>query len=303
MNLLEIIILAVVLLLAAAGWRKGFVKKLASVVSLVLSIVLVSIFLPYITDFLKDNTPVYDAVVKQCNQVLEQQVRDRVKSGSTGNSQVDQYRNMGRDEIKALMEQNGYDSTVVDMMTDQQIEEYKEQYIQQYMDQYLGGSQQSQSSRQLSRIDQTELIESLPLPESLKDMMLDYNNDEGYKSLGVSNFQDYVINYIATVILNLLAFVVSVIVVNILLRIILAALNIISRIPVIRFVNHLLGLALGLVEAVFALWVFFMILSMISGTELGLTLLNMVQKSQYLSILYDSNLFMDIVLRAASVFV
>lgn len=303
MNLLEIIILAVVLLLAAAGWHKGFVKKLASVVSLVLSIVLVSVFLPYITDFLKNNTPVYDAVVKQCNQVLEQQVTDRVKSGSTGNSQVDQYRNMGRDEIKALMEQNGYDSAMLDVMTDQQIEEYKEQYIQQYIDQYLGGGEESQSSAQLSRIDQTELIENLPLPESLKDMMLDYNNDEGYRSLGVSTFQDYVIHYIATVILNLLAFVVSVIVVNILLRIILAALDIISRIPVIRFVNHFLGLALGLVEAVFALWVFFMILSMASGTELGLALLNMVQRSQYLSVLYDSNLFMDIVLRAASVFV
>lgn len=301
MSILEIIVLAIVLLMAAAGWRKGFVRKLASIVSLVLSIVLVSVFLPYITDFLKNNTPVYDVVVKQCNQVLEQQVTSWITSGSTGNSQLEQYRNMSRDEIKALMEQNGYDSSMVDLLTDQQIEEYKEQYIQQYVDQYLGGSQDT-SSKQLSRIDQTEVIESLPLPESLKDMMLDYNNDEGYKSLGVSTFQDYVINYIATVILNLLAFVVSMIVVNILLRIILAALNIISKIPVIRFVNRLLGLALGLVEALFLLWVFFMILSMASGTELGLTLLNMVQRSQYLTLLYDSNLFMDVVLRAVSVF-
>ena len=53
MNLLEIIILILALYMAVSGFRKGFVKKLASMVSLVLSIVLVSVALPYVTEFLK----------------------------------------------------------------------------------------------------------------------------------------------------------------------------------------------------------------------------------------------------------
>ena len=60
MNLLEIIVLIVIAGIALSGYRKGFVRKLASMVSFVLSIVLVSVFLPYMTDFLKKSTPVYD---------------------------------------------------------------------------------------------------------------------------------------------------------------------------------------------------------------------------------------------------
>jgi uncharacterized membrane protein required for colicin V production len=298
MNLLEIIIVVLTVGLAVLGYRRGFVRKIASMFSLVLSIVLVSVFLPYMTDFLKNNTPVYEYIVKQCREVMAEQVTGALTSG-TG-SAAEEYQNMSREQIKSLMEQNGYDSTIVDSLSDAQLEQHKEQYISQYVQQYLDSSSQS---TQLSRSEQVEVIDNLPLPESVRDLIIDYNNEEGYAGLGVTNFSDYIISFIATLILNVLSFLAAVIVVQVFLRILIAALGILSHIPLIGGLNRLLGLFLGLLQALFLLWIFFLVLSMISTTEAGLQLMSMVQSSSFLGYLYDSNLFLQIIANAAALFV
>lgn len=255
MNLLEIIIIAVIVLLAVSGFRKGFVKKLAAMVSLVLSVVLVSALLPYITEFLKNDTPVYSYITEQCRNVIAEQAVRSMTSGGQG---------------------SGSDN---------------------------GGSESSQNPEgQLGRIEQTEMIEQLPLPETLKDLLLEYNNEEGYKGLNVSTFQDYIVNFIATGILNVLAFLVSILVVQFLLWAVFTALNIVSHIPVIGFVNHVAGLLLGLLQALFLLWAAFLILSLASGTQTGMAIMDMVEKSEFLSKLYESNLFLNIALRASAFF-
>lgn len=310
-NILEIAVAAVILLFAAAGYRKGFVKKLAAMVSLLVSVVLVSALLPWITAFLKENTPVYTMVEEQCRTVMEKQIGEAMFSGaekSTGeSSQADIYRNMGREEIKALMEANGYDGSLLDALSDEQLEQYKEQYIQQYFGSDTTNSGESENSGavllgNLTRIEQTELIENLPIPEFLQDILLDYNNEEGYQGLGVSTFQDYLIGFIATGILNVAAFLASVLIVHLLLWLSISALSILANLPVIRVVNRVAGLALGLLQAMLVLWLAFLILSLVSGTGIGMQLMKMVENSTWLNWLYQSNLFLKIVLRASAFF-
>ncbi len=357
MNILEIAVLILIAGFALAGWRRGFVRKLASMLSLVVSIVLVSVFLPYMTEFLKTDTPVYEYIVKQCREVVTENLSGVLTAGSfEGGSQenkdagaADSYRDMGREEIKALMEQYGYDSSIVDALSDEQLEEYKEKYIEQYVQQYFGGGDGAPTGEmtkieqteliehlpalsdeqleeykekyieqyvqqyfgggdgaptgEMTKIEQTELIEHLPIPEALRELLLNYNNDEGYSSLGVSSFQDYLIHFIATMILNVIAFVSAVILVQILLHVAITALDILAHIPLIGGVNRLLGLLLGCIQALFFLWLFFLILSMMSATQWGMQLMDMVQSSQALSSLYDSNLFLQIVVRTAAMFV
>lgn len=310
-NILEIAVAAVILLFAAAGYRKGFVKKLAAMVSLLVSVVLVSALLPWITAFLKENTPVYTMVEEQCRTVMEKQIGEAMFSGaekSTGeSSQADIYRNMGREEIKALMEANGYDGSLLDALSDEQLEQYKEQYIQQYFGSDTTNSGESENSGavllgNLTRIEQTELIKNLPIPEFLQDILLDYNNEEGYQGLGVSTFQDYLIGFIATGILNVAAFLASVLIVHLLLWLSISALSILANLPVIRVVNRVAGLALGLLQAMLVLWLAFLILSLVSGTGIGMQLMKMVESSTWLNWLYQSNLFLKIVLRASAFF-
>lgn len=299
MNILEIVIVVLAAGFALMGYRRGFVRKLASMLSLVISVVLVSFFLPYVTEFLKDSTPVYSYIVDECRDVMAENLTGALLSDGT-ETQGDAYSSLGREQIKELMEQNGYDSSAVDALSDEQLEEYKKQYIEQYMQQYLGDS--GSETAQPTRAEQMELIENLPVPEVLKDLLLNYNNDEGYYSLGVTTFQDYLVNFIATVLLNVISFVAAVILVQVLFHLVLGALDILSHIPLIGGVNRLLGLLLGLLQALFFLWLFFLILSMASASEWGLQLLGMVQDSSFLSYLYDSNLFLRIVLQTAAMF-
>ena len=252
MNILEIIIIVLTAGFAIAGFRKGFVKKLASMLSLVLSIVLVSFALPYVAEFLKDSTPVYDYIVDKSEGIVN-------------------------DQIVELLQKESTDGTQVNSAT--------------------------AGTVSLGRVDQTEIIDELPVPQVLKDMLLDYNNDEGYANLRVATFQDYVTQFIATMILNVVAFLVSVIIVQIVLWAVIAALNILAHAPVVNTVNRLAGLVLGLVQALACIWIFFLILSMLSGTEAGLYLLAMVQESEILCQLYDSNLFLQIVLQTTALFV
>lgn len=276
MNLLEIIVIALTVLLAFGGYRKGFVKKLASMVSLLLSVALVSVALPYVTKYIREYTPAYQYIADQCEKMVAEQA-GALLAGRSGSA----------DGTGSLADGAG-------SLTDGS------------PDSGTGSSDSiswdSFAAFQIGKIEQTEMIEELPLPQVLRDLLLDYNNAEGYERLQVSTFQDYIVQFAATAILNVIAFIVSVILVHILLRIVIAALGLLTHLPVIRFVNRIAGLGLGLVEALFFLWIFFLVLSMMSATDIGLRLLSMVQESEFLAPLYESNIFVAIVLRAAAIF-
>lgn len=235
LNILELAALAVLLIFAVGGYCRGFVRKLGAMISLVLSVALVSAFLPWVTDFLKESTPVYEMIVAQCEDTVQEQ---------------------------------------------------------------LGISSQDP----LTRIEQTELIEELELPEFLKDILLEYNNEEGYRGLNVSGFQDYLVNFVATAILNVAAFVLAVFLVHLLLWFSISALDLLANLPVIRIVNRLAGLALGVVQALLLFWLLFLILSLGSGTVVGSQIMELVEKSPLLLWLYESNLFLELVLHASVFF-
>ncbi|MCC8102468.1 MAG: CvpA family protein [Clostridiales bacterium] len=358
MNILEIIVIIVTIALILSGFHAGFVRKLASMLSLVLSITLVSFLLPYVTDFIRNNTPLYDYIVEQCENVAAEQLSGLWTGSGTessgavtgslglaaGNSsavettyfgenvstigistlsssdsdRVDSFdlANLTRDEVKVLMEQYGYGAytSIVDSLTDEEFEQYKEEYLEQYASQLQSGNSGSTgsvagdvisslaSSLTLDEDTQNEIIDSLPIPQVIKNMLIKNNNEEGYASLDVSNFQDYVIEYLATLILNVVSFLVAVVLVHIALRLLVMLLNILAHFPVVGFVNRLAGGALGVLQALFVLWLFFLILTVLQATNVGMTLLAMVEESALLSWLYESNLFLRIILMAAAMF-
>ncbi|MCD7745606.1 MAG: CvpA family protein [Lachnospiraceae bacterium] len=329
MNILEIIVIIVAIVLVLSGFRAGGVKKLASMLSLVLSVTLVSAILPYVTDFIRDNTPIYDYIVTQCEQIAAEQVAtELISEGETSlTGSVSEYltgsaseylASLTREQTKSLLEQYGYSeyASAVDSLSDEELETLKSQYLTDAAVQMLssGGTDSSSdtdgdsglsavwSSLSLDKSTQNAIIDSLPLPEMIKTMLVNNNNDDGYASLAVSNFQDYVVEYLATLILNVISFLVAVILVNIVLRLVVMVLDIIAHFPVIGFVNRIAGAGLGLLDALFALWIFFLVLTLLQTTEVGMALQAMVEESTLLSWLYESNLFLQIMLWGASMF-
>ena len=165
MNILTIVILAIFLLFAWSGFQKGMVRKLAGIVSLALSVILVSVALPYIADFLKSETPIYELLVDRCEEVIGSQTAASLL-GSDEDTGID------REQIKSLMNQYGMDSSAVDAMSDEQLKELAGQYFQEYLDQSEGQESGGISSLSKIRADKadTESADSF-LPKRNDDQL------------------------------------------------------------------------------------------------------------------------------------
>lgn len=303
MNILTIGVLALLILFSASGWKKGLVNKLAGIVALLLSSFLVSAALPYITEFLKNETPVYPFLVTQCENVISGQISASLKK-ETRNEDG----SIDRDKVKALMEQYGMDSSMVDALSDDELLAMAEQYIgnyEDYLDQYMVSGTEEKSSIDLSamtKIEQTKLIQNLPVPKFLRDLMLEYNNSEGYRKLEAADFAEYLTHFFADIILNILAFIVTLVVVQLILWSVITALNLFARLPVLHLLNKAGGLAIGLFQGLLMVWVIFLIISALSATDFGMMLMEMIEGSSILKGIYDSNLFLKLVVQAISNF-
>lgn len=150
--------------------------------------------------------------------------------------------------------------------------------------------------------EQTEAINKLSLPESIKKNLLENkNNSEVYKALHVDTFKEYVSGYITTIVINAIAFIITYLIVTILLFTVCIALNIISKLPIINGLNKTAGLLVGLFEGLLVIWMLCIVLTAFSSTETAQKLFEMIKESQFLSCLYDNNLLIRFITNMAKV--
>lgn len=70
MNWLNIIVLAVFVLCVMNGIRRGFIRTVAAMFSILVSMVLVYFLNPYVVDFVKEKTPIYDTIEEKCSESI-----------------------------------------------------------------------------------------------------------------------------------------------------------------------------------------------------------------------------------------
>lgn len=144
---------------------------------------------------------------------------------------------------------------------------------------------------------QSSLIEALPLPETFKESILENNTAENYVSMQVQNFEDYVCRQITNVIINAIAFVVTLILAAIALALLCNALNLLAKLPLLRQINAIAGLAAGVAEGILLVWVLFAILTMFGGSEFGKDALSMIAENPLLDFLYKNNMVSKFIAR------
>lgn len=273
MNLLTIIVLLVLLFFILNGYRRGFIKTFISMVSLIVSIVLVSIATPYVTEFLKTQTPLYSMIEEKCQSAF----------GITGNEKKD-----------TKDAQNG-DKQNTDNRGDQN------------PNSAAGGNKGQDGSGEnsgngISMLDQAKLIEELKLPAVIQNMLESNNNKTGYEKLAVQSFEEYIPSYMATLILNIISFVATFLLVVSFLWITVMTLDVIANLPIIHGINQVLGLVLGLVQGLVFVWIAFLIITVFSSIDLGRDLMLMIHNSKILSFIYDNNIFLKLLTDAMSYF-
>ena len=361
-----IIVLVVLGLNILSGALRGFVRKISGIIALLLAGILVTALLPPVTSWLH-TTPVYSFIRTQCETIGGNLVRNSLtgalntaagsESGSGAgdvSSAINAMRSddgsgaLDRDKIKAQLQAMGYDPSVIDSMSDAELESYAQQLSGSFAgmigpsfvlsvsspdfaaltalrtcpllsdgasallpacsllsdgaaavmpgDASAGqnpGALLSQLTAGMDRVDQTKFIESLPLPQSIKDQIEAFNNENGYLKLGATDFASYIINYIASLIMNILAYAVTFLIVWLIIRLVLGALSVFRSLPIIGWADHLLGLLLGVVQGVLLVWVLFLVLSLFATSQIGAGLMHEVNASPFLSFLYNSNPLMN----------
>lgn len=156
-------------------------------------------------------------------------------------------------------------------------------------------AEETELNVELSRDEQIMLIEEADVPDIFKGLLLENNNSEIYKSLGVTYFFEYVGSYVAKLIADMLAFLLTFIVVSIIVRSILYVLGIIGDLPLIGGVNRIAGAAVGLGTGLVIVWVLFIVITLLYNTGIGAKCLADVADNSFLTFLYDKNILMNIV--------
>lgn len=144
---------------------------------------------------------------------------------------------------------------------------------------------------------QVSYIEELPLPQTVKEKLMENNNTEIYRRLAVETFVDYLGKYLSYAIINGICFLISFVIATILMYMILYAVDILTSLPVVGTLNRIGGICIGCVQGLIWIWVFFLIVTMLYDTQIGIYLRDQIQSDQILTWIYEHNMLMEIVLQ------
>lgn len=138
-------------------------------------------------------------------------------------------------------------------------------------------------------------IEGMELPQSIKEMLLENNNHEVYDMLQVADFYEYVGAYLARMILNTMAYLLTFVLVWTALKIAVVAMDLVAKLPLLHGVNKLAGAGIGAAEGIAFVWVAFLLVTVFSSGEFGQRFFEMIRESELLLFLYENNLIMKLV--------
>jgi uncharacterized membrane protein required for colicin V production len=153
----------------------------------------------------------------------------------------------------------------------------------------------SEVGQDLSKSIQVSVINELPLPEGMKENILDNNNSEMYDLLEVSGVYDYIAKSVAVVILNAAVFLMLTFICRLVFFILSRQVSDFTRLPIVRSIDKLGGGCLGLMKALIYVWVFFLVLSISSTFTWSQQIILQIQNTTLLKLLYDNNILLDIV--------
>ncbi len=143
--------------------------------------------------------------------------------------------------------------------------------------------------------NQTLTIESYDLPDIIKNTLIKNNTSEMYQSLMVTIFEDYIAGYLAKIIINAISFIGLFLMLMIFLWFVLFSADIIAKIPIISGVNKILGAVAGLIKALIIVWIFFFVVLIFFGNNIGNVMMAEVRDSVFLTMLFNLNVLLQLI--------
>ena len=141
-----------------------------------------------------------------------------------------------------------------------------------------------------------EISDKVNLPESMTNTLKEIPESEimgiveDYSSTSVKELTLKIISVrLADIVLTAIVYILIMVVVFIALRIIISATGIVRRLPVIKQADKIGGVVVGFIEGIVVVWIFFTIVTAISGTETASNILLQIHGNTFLEALYNYN--------------
>ena len=135
----------------------------------------------------------------------------------------------------------------------------------------------------------------IQLPEMLENYVFGDGVESAQGVLSDTGVYQQAGEHMADMIVGILAFLIALILAVIIVWIIGKATDIINKIPVIKGINRFLGIFAGALQGLIVIWLLFMIVALISGTSIGKLLISCINENQFLYILYEHNIILEII--------
>lgn len=229
MNWLLIIIVVGLAFCILHGYKKGFIRILFSLVSIILAIAFVTLATPYICSYLENHTPLKANIEEKCLEHIQLSAKD--KMGSEADSQ---------------------EKTLSDA--------------------------------------------GITIPSGVFEKMVNQGVNTADYALEKTGAYQTLASSLAHFIVNGIAFFAAFVIATIALFIIARLLNLIAMLPLIRNVNHLLGVIAGFVQGMVLIWLFMYLVAVCCTSSFGVMMLDYINKSMILSYLYNHNLVLYLIM-------
>lgn len=291
-NWLVIVVVGAFLLGLIIGIARGAIKITVSLLTTVVTFVLVFFLTPYVSKGITKVTPAQDVMETKIESTIAGMVLDDNEESAA--NKEDQIRNalnaagVDEDRLNELgitVEDIANGSVSKNDLAEMGISRNILDGINQNTDNVTEALEEADIPRDM----QISAIENADMPSAFKNLLLTNNNSKSYDKLGVTGFVGYVSTYMAKLIINVAAFLLTFMVVSIILRAIIFSLNVVSELPVVGLVNRLVGGVLGMLMVLVVVWLVFLAITMLYTTGIGKSMSAMIQENEFLKTIYEYN--------------
>lgn len=293
---------AIFLICIIIGICQGAIRIAVSLVTTLVTLVIVFFATPYVADAITKYTPVDDFI----EQKVSAAIVDAAKNHLAGGAAELAGGGLSEDDIRDALSAAGVSEKDLESYG-VSIEDIAQGDIDEDLLSRLGvsdmifpeeeseGEDEGEESGgildglEIPRDLQQEAINAADMPDIFKELLTVNNNSEIYEELGVKSFAQYVGKFLAKLIINIVSYLGVFLIVTIILRAVIFALDIVAELPVLGLINRLAGGAIGLVGAAIIVWLLFVAVTLAYTTVIGKDIYQAIQGNVILKLLYDHN--------------
>ena len=80
------------------------------------------------------------------------------------------------------------------------------------------------------------------------------------------------------------------------LKLLVMTLDVVAELPLLKGINRTLGFLVGAAQGVCVVWILFLLITVLGGTDAGSRILILIGQDKVLSVFYDTNLFLKLLM-------